>query len=103
MFNDVRTNDTGTVTIVCTGSSDTGSPYAGALDEVAFYGSALSPAQILNHFNSVSSPSPGAYHSMILADGARLQLSNNGPAIPEPGSLAFLTAGGIAILRRRVR
>jgi hypothetical protein len=85
------------------GSSDTGSPYTGALDEVAFYGSALSPAQILNHFNSVSSPTPGAYHSLILADGARLQLSNNNPAIPEPASLAFLGAGAMAILRKRVR
>ena len=83
-------------------SSDTGSPYAGALDEVAFYGSALSPAQILNHFNLVSAATPGAYHSAIRADGARLQLTNNTP-IPEPTSLALLGVGGLAVLRRRVR
>jgi hypothetical protein len=83
-------------------SSDTGSPYTGALDEVAFYGSALSPAQILNHFNMVSSATPGAYHSTIVADGARLQLTNNNP-IPEPASLGFLVLGGLALLRRRPR
>ena len=82
-------------------SSDTGSPYTGALDEVAFYGSALSPAQILNHFNIVSSATPGAYHSTILGDGARLQLTND--PIPEPPSLMFLGLGGLALLRRRAR
>ena len=82
-------------------SSDTGSPYTGALDEVAFYGSALSPAQILNHFNLASGATPGAYHSTILTDGARLQLSNN--PIPEPTSLAFVGIGALALLRGRVR
>jgi hypothetical protein len=82
-------------------SSDTGSPYTGAIDEVAFYGSALSPAQILNHFNMVSSGTPGLYHSTIRADGARLQLTNN--AIPEPGSLGYLGLGALALLRRRAR
>ena len=75
-------------------ATDTGSPYAGLVDEIAFYGSVLSPAQILNHFNTVSSATPGAYHSTILADAARLQLSNN---IPEPASLAFLGLGGLAL------
>lgn len=83
-------------------SSDTGSPYTGALDEVAFYGSALTPAQILNHFNLVSSATPGTYHSTVLADGARLQLTNNNP-IPEPVSLGLLGFGGLALLRRRPR
>lgn len=81
-------------------STDTSSPYAGLVDEVAFYGSVLSPAQILNHFNTVSSATPGAYHSTVVADGARLQLSNN---IPEPASLACLLLGGLALLGRRAR
>ena len=82
-------------------STDTGSPYAGSVDEVAFYGSALTPAQILNHFNAVSSPNAGAYFSLIQSDGALLQLSNNNVPEPSAGMLA-LGAGGSALLRRRV-
>jgi hypothetical protein len=84
------------------GSSDTGSPYMGALDEVAFYGSVLTPAQILNHFNIVSS-NPNAYQATVRADGARLQLSNNNPTIPEPASLAIIGLGALVLLTKRVR
>ncbi len=82
------------------GSSDSGSPYLGSVDEVAFYGVALTPAQILNHFNTVSSGVAGAYHSLIQTDGAVVQLSNN--AIPEPSVSALLVGlAGMAMLRRK--
>jgi hypothetical protein len=68
------------------------------VDEVAFYGSALSPAQILNHYNLVGSD-PSAYQSTVLADGARLQLTN----VPEPTSSLLVGLGGLALLRRRSR
>ncbi len=79
--------------------SDTGSPYTGSVDEVAFYGSALSSAQILAHFNTVASPVAGAYQSLVRADGARLQLSNN--TVPEPSAMMLLGAGGMVLFRRR--
>ena len=74
------------------------SPSSGLLDEVAFYGSALTPAQIQNHFNLVSS-NPGAYQATVLADGARLQLTN----VPEPTAAWLLGLSGLALLRRRSR
>lgn len=55
------------------------SPYTGSLDEVAFYTSALTPVQILAHYNTISSPVPGAYRSMVLADGAIEYLQQNPP------------------------
>lgn len=55
---------------------DQSSPYVGSVDEVAFYASTLTPAQILNHFNTASSATPGAYYSLVQSDGALLQLSN---------------------------
>src|SRR5438309_432617 len=58
---------------------DQSSPYAGAVDEVAFYGSALTATQVANHFAAVSSATPGAYASLVRSDGALLQLSNNVP------------------------
>jgi hypothetical protein len=81
------------------GSSDTGSPTAGAVDEVAFYAVALSAAQILNHFNTAASATPGAYQSLVRTDGARLQLSN----IPEPSTAALIGVVGIALGARRSR
>ena len=53
--------------------------YAGSLDDVAFYPSALSLAQIGDHYPTASSPGPGAYSSMVLADGAVLYLQQNPP------------------------
>jgi hypothetical protein len=49
------------------------------VDEVAFYPTALSAAQILNHYNTASSTTPGAYSSMVLADGAIEYLQQNPP------------------------
>jgi hypothetical protein len=82
------------------GTNDTASsPYAGSVDEVAFYPSVLSDTQILNHFNAVSSPTAGAYQSLVRSDGALLQLSN----APEPSSIGMLLVGvgGMALSRRR--
>ncbi|HWB07528.1 MAG TPA: LamG domain-containing protein [Verrucomicrobiales bacterium] len=78
---------------------DGGSASTALIDEVAFYGSALSAVQITNHFNLASSPTPGLYQSTVRADGAMLQLSN----VPEPTSALFLGLGGLALLRRRSR
>ena len=54
--------------------------YAGSLDDVAFYPSALTLTQIGNHYTTASSPVPGAYSSMVLADGAVLYLQQNPPS-----------------------
>jgi hypothetical protein len=66
--------------------------YAGALDDVAFYPTALTPARIADHYTTASSPVPGAYSSMVLTDGAILYLQQNPPAAKvEVMSLAPLT------------
>jgi hypothetical protein len=67
----------------------------------AFYASVLSPAQILNHFNTASSGTAGAYHSLIRSDGALLQLSNNPVPIPEPGTAVLTGAGALLLLGHR--
>jgi hypothetical protein len=79
-------------------STDTGSPYTGSVDEVAFYGAALTPAQVLNHFTTATA-TPGAYQALVRTDGALLQLSNG--AVPEPSALALVGAGAALLLRRR--
>lgn len=53
--------------------------YAGAIDDVAFYPSALTPAQISAHYNTAPSTVPGAYSSMVLSHGATLYLQQNPP------------------------
>ena len=88
--------NTGTNLII--GASDTGSPYLGSVDEVAFYPTALSASQILANFNAASSSTPGAYHNQVIGAGARLLLSNN---IPEPTSAALAACGLAGLLRRR--
>jgi len=79
---------------------DGGSPSTALMDEVAFYGSALSLAQIQSHFNTASSPTAGAYHSLVTGDGALLLLSNN---IPEPTSGLLLGLSALALVWRRGR
>ena len=72
----------------------------GGIDEVAFYGAVLSHSQIASHFSTAGSAVPGAYHNLVLSNGARLLLSNNG-VIPEPSSAALLAIGALALGRRR--
>jgi hypothetical protein len=81
------------------GSSDTASPFNGAVDEVAFYATALTEQQILSHFDAASGATAGAYHSLIRSDGALLQLSNN--VVPEPSAVALLAVTAPLLLRRR--
>jgi hypothetical protein len=88
--------------IFSVGSYDTGSnPFTGAVDETAFYNTALTPAQILAHFNAASSPVAGTYSSLVVQDGAVEYLRN----IPEPTSLVMLGLAGsfLAGARRRTR
>ena len=80
-------------------SSDTSSPFAGSVDEAAFYPSALTPEQIRSHFAAATTGAAGAYFSLVRADGALLQLSNN--PVPEPSGLAALGVGAMLLLRRR--
>lgn len=91
-------NASSTATFAVGGLFDSSSPYGGLVDEVAFYGSALTPAQIANHYNLVGTD-PGSYQSAVLSDGARLQLSN----VPEPTVACLLGLGGLALVRRRSR
>lgn len=55
------------------------SPTNGSIDEIAYYPTALSAAQILNHYNMASSTVIGAYSAMVQADGALLYLQQNPP------------------------
>ena len=81
--------------------TDSGSPYTGSVDEAALYGSALTPAQILNHFTTATTGAAGAYQSLVRADGALLQLSNN--LVPEPSAMMLLGAGAALMICRRAR
>jgi hypothetical protein len=90
-----------TSAIFSVGSYDTGSnPFTGGVDETAFYGTALSAARILAHFNAASVPNASAYPIAVLADAPIEFLRNE---VPEP-SVALLTVFGLAgcgVLRRR--
>ena len=90
-------NTTGPLTVGTL--EDQTSPFAGSVDEVAFYGTALSAATILSHFNAISSPTAGAYQSAVRADGALLQLSNG--SVPEPSSALLAVGAGFLLCRRR--
>jgi hypothetical protein len=56
-----------------------GSPSTGYIDEVAYYPTALTGTQILNHYNTASSTVIGAYSAMVIADGAVEYLQQNPP------------------------
>jgi hypothetical protein len=86
--------------ILSLGSYDDGNnPFNGAVDEMAFYRSALTPLQILGHFNAASSPTAGTYSSLVLADGAVEYLQN---AVPEPSAVSLMALGliGCGALKR---
>jgi hypothetical protein len=74
-----------------------GTASTGFIDEVAFYGSALSPAKIQAHYNTAASLVSGAYRSLVLADGAVLYLDQNPPAvnITNAGATPTVTFTGI--------
>lgn len=86
-----------TSAIFSVGSYDVGAnPFTGAVDETAFYGVALTPAQILAHFNAASNAT--TYNSLVLADGAVEYLRND---VPEPTTACLLALGLFGLGRRR--
>jgi hypothetical protein len=58
-----------------------------SIDEVAYYRSALTAAQIANHFSTAASTTPGAYSSLVLDDGAIEYLPNNPVSAPLVGDI----------------
>lgn len=64
------------------GAYDSGlSPYNGRVDEIAFYPSALTAAQVLTHFQVAGSSMRGAYAAVVAQDGASLYLQQNPPGV----------------------
>ncbi len=52
--------------------------FSGGIDEVALYPSALTPAQLLAHYQNGTNPAPGAaYNTLVTADGAAEYLRLN--------------------------
>lgn len=80
---------------------DGAASFNGLVDETAFYGTALTPAQILSHYAAASNPASGFYSSLIQNDGALLYLRN--AQVPEPASAVFVLMGGLAVVFRRRR
>jgi len=69
-------------------------PYTGSIDEVAFYASALSPAQILDHHdNGVNPARTTGYEALVVADGAVVSLHLNEPNAVNLGSLGARADG----------
>jgi hypothetical protein len=77
--------------------ADGSSPFAGSVDEVAFYPTALSASRILAHYQTASSTVPGAYSSLVIADGALLYYQQNPPfaKISTQGANQVITFTGI--------
>ena len=87
-----------TEAIFSVGTYDTGSSAStGFIDEIAFYGSALSATQIQAHYNAAASLVPGAYSALVRGDGARLHLDQNPPSvsIAKTGATPTVTFTGI--------
>lgn len=85
VFADVPNTSTGaqiyapssTATLTIGALGDNSSPFNGNVDEVAFYGSALSAEKIAAHYSTASSTSPGAYSNLVKADGAIVYYQQN--------------------------
>lgn len=75
----------------------TSNAFSGAVDETALYATALTPAQILSHYNAAANSTPGFYSNLIKADGAVLYLNN----VPEPTSAGLMLLGFAGVMRRR--
>lgn len=87
-----------TEAIFSVGAYDTGgSASTGFIDEIAFYGAALTAEQIQAHYNAASSLVPGDYSALVRADGARLHLDQNPPAVSinKSGATPTVTFTGI--------
>jgi len=86
-----------TATLTIGSLGDDSSPFYGRVDEVAFYGSALSAEKIAAHYNTVSSTVPGAYSNLVKADGAIVYYQQN-PAtisIAEEGANKVVSFTGV--------
>lgn len=53
---------------------------------MAFYSTALAPAQILSHYDAAANTAPGFYGNLIQTDGAVLYLNN----VPEPTTVGLM-------------
>lgn len=56
--------------------------YRGGMDEVAFYGVALTASQIQAHYGAGSSATPGEYAAQVIIDGALLYWQNLPEGVP---------------------
>jgi len=97
-----------TSAIFSVGSYDDGvsNPFNGAVDEVAFYSSALSGAQILAHYQNGSNAAPATlYSSLIATDGAieYLRLDEANPKVDAALNYGSLGATADAIHTPGVR
>jgi hypothetical protein len=73
----------------------------GLVDETAFYGTALTAAQIQAHFAAASSTTAGVYSNLVKADGALVYLQNS--AVPEPAGASLAALGLLGVMSRRGR
>lgn len=80
------------------GAYDTGlSSTTGSVDDIAFYGTALSAARILAHYNAAASPVKGFYASQVKADGPLTYLQQNPPelSLSGPGPIPAMNFTGV--------
>jgi len=85
------------------GDGTDGTRFTGGVDEMAFYNTALTPAQIAAHFNTATTSNvPGAYSTLVLADGA-LEYLQNTELVPEPTAFASLAVAACLFASRRRR